>query len=217
MTSPKAFDNAKYITGLEKEISDLESELADNPKDRTNVQEQLKAARENLAEAKAEKPGSGPRIVPGARSAQTGSETGTTSIQDLTDSIQRQVGQKSSVKTRVDLGAEVAAARETATDAVSTALARLKGGMAALWDAYSRPPHWTDYEDATGKWSGADQVNALDLERFTKAIKDAVPSKVKREAISNWIEAGGDDAVLKERAWRNPRLRGRLAMTRRSV
>jgi 2'-5' RNA ligase len=202
VTSPKEFDNAKYMAGLEKEIAELTKELgsATSPH-REFIQEQLKAARENLAEAKQSEPvGAGSRVVPGARSATTGNETGATSIQDLTDSIQRQAGEKSSVKTRINLGADIAAAREGATDTVSRAFARLKGATAALWDAYSRPPHWTDYEDATGKWSGADQVNALDLERFTKAIKEAVPSKVKREAISNWIEAAGDDAVLRERA-----------------
>jgi hypothetical protein len=47
---------------------------------------------------------------------------------------------------------------------------------------------------------GAEQVNALDLERFTKAVKQAIPDKLRREAISNWIEAGGDDALLRDRA-----------------
>lgn len=55
MTSPKEFDNAKYIAGLEKEIKELGGEM---PFDKTDLhyphmQEQLKAARENLAEAKA--------------------------------------------------------------------------------------------------------------------------------------------------------------------
>jgi GGDEF domain-containing protein/2'-5' RNA ligase len=139
------------------------------------------------------------RVVPGARSAATGNETRTTSIQDLTESIRRQVGEKRPLKERLKAGPDIGEAAASAKDAVGSALARLKGGAAALWDAYSRPPKWTDYEDATGKWSGADQVNALDLERFTKAIKDAVPDKVKREAISNWIEAGGDEDVLTER------------------
>jgi GGDEF domain-containing protein len=139
------------------------------------------------------------RVVPGARSAATGNETGTTSIQDLTESIRRQVGEKRALRERLKAGADIGEAATSAKDAVGSALARLKGGAAALWDAYARPPKWTDYEDATGKWSGADQVNALDLERFTKAIKDAVPDKLKREAISNWIEAGGDDDLLTER------------------
>jgi hypothetical protein len=109
------------------------------------------------------------------------------------------VGEKRALRERLKAGADIGEAATSAKDAVGSALARLKGGAAALWDAYARPPKWTDYEDATGKWSGADQVNALDLERFTKAIKDAVPDKLKREAISNWIEAGGDDDLLTER------------------
>jgi hypothetical protein len=140
------------------------------------------------------------RVVPGARSAATGNETGATSIQDLTESIRRQVGEATPLKNRLKVGADVGEAAQGTADAVSSALGRLKGSMAALWDAYTRPPKWSDYEDATGKWSGADQANALDLQRFTKAIKDAVPNKLRREAISNWIEAGGDDSVLKTRA-----------------
>src|SRR5207302_10414135 len=53
MTSPKEFDNAKYIAGLEKEIKDLENDrfnVGDIQK--PYIEEQLKAARENLAEAK---------------------------------------------------------------------------------------------------------------------------------------------------------------------
>jgi GGDEF domain-containing protein/2'-5' RNA ligase len=159
--------------------------------------DEIRAARERL-EASAAQPES-PRVVPGARSAATGNETRTISIQDLTDSIRRQVGEKRPLKDRLKAGPDIGEAAASAKDAVGSALARLKGGAAALWDAYSRPPKWTDYEDATGKWSGADQANALDLERFTKAIKDTVPNKLKREAISNWIEAGGDEDLLTER------------------
>ena len=140
------------------------------------------------------------KVVPGARSAVTGNETGTTTMQDLTDSIRRQVGEKRPLMERLKTGADIGQTAADAKDAVSTSWNRLKGGAAALWDAYKRPPKWSDYEDATGKWSGADQANALDLDRFTKAIKDTVPDKLRREAISNWIEAGGDDSLLRERA-----------------
>ena len=142
----------------------------------------------------------GSRVVPGARSAATGNETGTTTMQDLTDSIRRQVGEKRPLTDRLKTGADIGQTAAGAKDTLSTSWNRLKGGAGALWDAYKRPPKWTDYEDATGKWSGADQANALDLDRFTKAIKDTVPDKLRREAISNWIEAGGDDALLRERA-----------------
>ena len=141
-----------------------------------------------------------PRVVPGARSAKTGSETGTTSIQDLTEAIRRQVPAKRTLKDRLNRGADIGESVSGARDSLGRALARIEGAVGALWDAYARPPKWTDYEDATGKWSGADQINALDLERFTNAIKRVVPDKLKREAISNWIEAGGDEDLLTERA-----------------
>lgn len=143
---------------------------------------------------------SGERVVPGARSATTGNETGTTSIQDLTDSIKHQIPEKTPLKERLRKAADIGEKVGGAKDAVTDALNRLKGSMAALWDAYNRPPQWGDYEDATGKWSGADQTNALDLQRFTTAIKKAVPSKLRREAISNWIEAAGDKGILQKRA-----------------
>lgn len=58
MASPKEFDNAKYIAGLEKEIKELENEQYNvGDLQKPYIREQLKAARENLAEAKAgEKP-----------------------------------------------------------------------------------------------------------------------------------------------------------------
>jgi hypothetical protein len=137
---------------------------------------------------------------PGAKNVSTGNETGTNSIQDLTDSIRRQVPSRRPLKDRINMAGEIGEKAESAKTSFGRAFGRIKGTTAALWDAYSRPPKWSDYEDATGKWSGADQVNAVDLERFTHAIKAAVPAKLRREAISNWIEAGGDEAVLRARA-----------------
>jgi 2'-5' RNA ligase superfamily len=140
------------------------------------------------------------RVVPGARSSETGNETGTTTMQDLTDSIRRQVPQSTPLKERIAKAADIGAKSDSLKGAIGETYGKIKGGMAALWDAYNRPPKWGDFEDATGKWSGADQINAHELREFSEAIKKAVPDKLRREAISNWIEAGGDEAVLRERA-----------------
>lgn len=78
-------------------------------------------------------------------------------------------GENRPLMERLRTGADVGQAAAGAKDAVSTSWNRLKGGAAALWDAYKRPPKWSDYEDATGKWSGAEQANALDLDRFTRS------------------------------------------------
>lgn len=54
--SPKEFNAEKYITGVEKEIASLEDDLAKAlPNQKVYIAEQLKAARENLAEAKSAK------------------------------------------------------------------------------------------------------------------------------------------------------------------
>jgi GGDEF domain-containing protein len=55
--SPAEFNTEKYITGLEKEIATLQDDLAKAlPNQKVYVAEQLKAARENLAEAKKQTP-----------------------------------------------------------------------------------------------------------------------------------------------------------------
>lgn len=159
------------VEGLEKELEEIEKHLGVKKSG-----DQDEGAVQGDEE---ETPAEAPRIVPGARSAFTGNETGTTSIQDLTESIKRQTGEKTPLRNRLDLGADIGETAEGAKDAVSQAFTRLRGGMAALRDAYSRPPRRTDYEDATGKWSGAEQVNALDLERFTKAIKAAISRQIE--------------------------------------
>lgn len=146
------------------------------------------------------KPDEPERVVPGARSATTGKETKTNSIQDLTDAISHQVPDKRPLKDRIQRGASIGENQTDTKNPVVRALDRVKGASAALWDAYNRPPRWNDYEDATGNWSGADQVNAHDLHQFTEALRRAVPTKTMREAISNWIEAGGDEAILRDRA-----------------
>lgn len=69
-----------------------------------------------------------------------------------------------------------------------------------LWDAYKRPPEWTEFHDAVGKWQGALQHSAWELKKFADELKRVMPDKVRREAITNWIQAGGDEGLLRQRA-----------------
>jgi hypothetical protein len=72
--------------------------------------------------------------------------------------------------------------------------------VSGSWARKGTAPQAGDYELATARWTGADNISALDLYRFKKAILKKVPEKIRREAISNWIEADGDYDVLAERA-----------------
>jgi hypothetical protein len=138
------------------------------------------------------------RVVPGGKSAYTGKETGISDLEELTQSIANQKSAKT-LNQRIEAG--INRGQETsAKDAISQALGKAKGVMAALFDAYKRPVRWTAYEDATGKWSGAEQRAALSARRFADTITKQVPDKLTREAISNWIEADGDENILRARA-----------------
>jgi hypothetical protein len=83
---------------------------------------------------------------------------------------------------------------------LSEAVSSVESGMQGLWDAYRKPPPWTDLKSSLGKWQGATQYSAWELEQFSRALKESVSDKTRREALTNWIQAGGNEALLRERA-----------------
>jgi hypothetical protein len=88
-------------------------------------------------------------------------------------------------------------------DAAQTAIAKLTAHAVSLKDMYMRPPEQTDYSTSVGRFSGSLNRSVWELRQFTKAIKDKLPDQRRREAVTNWIQAGGDDAVLADRAARS--------------
>lgn len=66
-----------------------------------------------------------------------------------------------------------------------------------------------DYRRSVLNWSGKLQRSFSEAAMTQKDIETRVPNKVKRDAITNWIEADGDAAVLRQRAaaTRDPKLR----------
>jgi hypothetical protein len=85
-------------------------------------------------------------------------------------------------------------------DAVSRTLTNAEASVMGLWDSYNRPPQWTDFKDAVGKWQGGLQYSSWELQKFAEALKEQMPDKVRREALTNYIQADGDRTVLSERA-----------------
>jgi hypothetical protein len=129
---------------------------------------------------------------------------GVSSLQNLTEQVAKVTADKPSIVQRMRAGSDVGA---TVTDtskapgpvgAVASAYDRLKGSIAAVFDAYKSPPKDTTYDKATRFWSGADNMSALEINRFRKSAEQAVPDKVDRGAIGIYIEAGGDQAKLDE-------------------
>jgi hypothetical protein len=88
-------------------------------------------------------------------------------------------------------------------DKVQMSIGRMGAQAVALKDMYMRPPEQGDYNTSIGRFSGALNRSVWELRQFTKAIKEKLPEPRRREAITNWIQAGGDDAILADRATRS--------------
>ncbi len=126
-----------------------------------------------------------------------------THIEQITKVIEDNAKGTAPITQRMNLAAEAARKMSSGKSASVGALNAVKSVAAAMIDAYRRPARWTGFEDSLGKYQGALQKSAFELRNFAKSIRDAVPVKTRREAISNWIEAGGDAATLKDWASRS--------------
>jgi hypothetical protein len=156
--------------------------------------------------------GATPVPGPGAQNLGTGVSEAGSDISQLGAAMK--AGEAPSVADRVKAALDpdaLKAMASSATDAVSekasdvadassTRLDRVKAVGSALWNAYSEPPEWTDFKDARGKWDYALQRSSSEAMQFAKDIKAGVPDELTRAAMVDYVEAGGDDALLKQRA-----------------
>ena len=69
-----------------------------------------------------------------------------------------------------------------------------------VMDAVRDLPKDSDFKREVLKWSARSQGSTNEIERVQRSIEQAIPDKAKREGITNWIEAGGDKSLLRERA-----------------
>lgn len=135
---------------------------------------------------------------PGAKNVNTVKETPSDILQ-LRDSLAAVVSPNTPFSERFKMGDRLATTLSSGADAITSAWNKVKTNMVAAWDAYRRPGQWTDFKDMVGKWSFADQKAENDAYQFAQEIVRQVPQKVRREAMINYIEAGGDTEVLLDR------------------
>lgn len=77
---------------------------------------------------------------------------------------------------------------------VASSMRRIKGVTKDL-------PEFGDFKKEVLKWSARSQRSANEILRVQGQIEEAVPSKEKRDGITNWIQANGDQGLL--RSWAN--------------
>ena len=88
----------------------------------------------------------------------------------------------------------------TASDRASRAWNAVQVAPSALWKAYASPAKWTDFKSEVGKFQGQLQYGGWELKQFRDAIKTAIPDKLRREAMTNFVQADGDMDLLRQRA-----------------
>jgi len=95
-------------------------------------------------------------------------------------------------------------AAKTAPKTGPTAMQRLgdnaKAALMAVRDAYMRPPEQSDFKTALKNWLFAHQKISHEVRTWTDQLRKAMPDKLAREAITNYIQADGNLNTLEQRA-----------------
>lgn len=80
------------------------------------------------------------------------------------------------------------------------AVTRLADRVGAAWQAfkeqYRHPTIDTDFRKTVKDWFYEKQWTGLEVERWLREIRQAMPSKLRRGGLSVWLDAGGDRQVL---------------------
>ena len=159
---------------------------------RRMVSEQIRKERGSLSF----KPLSKPAPVQGTPVQQT-------SLGQLTDKVESALKATPPDDSRMRIAERLDKTLTDGWDKTQLALGRVAAQAVALKDMWLREPEMTDYRSSVGRFSGALNRSAWELRQFTKEIKNKLPDAQRREAITNWIQAGGDDQILADRAGRS--------------
>lgn len=103
---------------------------------------------------------------------------------------------------QVDQTATRAAARTIQEPAAVAKVApqSVLGRAAAAIDRIRSLPEWTTYRDIIGHHLGNLDRSVVETDRDVKAMRKAVPKLDRREAITRYIEAAGDEGTLQRQA-----------------
>ena len=141
-----------------------------------------------------------PRFGKGGPGAAAGGEPGTYSaIQQMSDNLRATTGEEKPLDEQVSAIQKAKDKISDVKDYFKKTAATIKAVADALWSRYRSVPEYGDEKRAVGKWFAAVQQADHEARQFAKQIIKEVPDKLRREAITNWIQADGDTALLKER------------------
>jgi N12 class adenine-specific DNA methylase len=130
-------------------------------------------------------------------------DVSSSSLRQLADSIARQakLEKAHSLSARVSIAERIAEKSSAAKSKIMQAIEKAKAAAAAFSEWYMTAGlTQTDFKDAQKNLNWAYQKADFDARKLADAIKEAMPDKDRREALTNWIEADGNEELLRDRA-----------------
>jgi hypothetical protein len=120
-------------------------------------------------------------------------------IEHLTKEVEKVTSPKDPSKFIFKKTQEVVNMSKDLKTTITQTINSLRAGFVGLLHAWRHPPNITQYKEFFGEYLFARAKYSYLSAQFAKAIVKQIPSKLRREGIVNWIQAGGDTAVLQQR------------------
>lgn len=101
-------------------------------------------------------------------------------------------------------GERMAAKYGAISDNISDSLHTMLGHTVAKASEYMRPRERTGFDKSLTQMTGDENRNNIETRRFVKNLIQEVPDKLRREGITNYMNAAGDDDLLRRQAESTP-------------
>lgn len=162
-------------------------------KERPEFQKEMIKYAKSVTEGKEIRPG------PGAKTADALPEH-PTDIEQLTQAMLSNLKGNETFEQRLTLGEKIADKMSGAKTAPTKAIEGLKGLWVAMKQNYLEPNKWTNFKEILGNKQLDDTKAGFRIKDFAIKFTKQFPDKLKREALFNYIEAGGDAAYIRDAA-----------------
>lgn len=120
-------------------------------------------------------------------------------LQAMTDALKKSDSDspRASFLDRFNVAKKAAEKYAAGKDAVSRAWANSVSASKAIWSLFKSAPVSEQFKDVMKSWIGYDTRTGIENANYTKALLAKVPQKVRRAAMSVWLDAGGDESLLR--------------------
>jgi hypothetical protein len=198
----KSNKHVGLLKHLETEIQDLRSNVGDNLTAKVGEyhdnytkyklpEDELIPIEESLPDKSvgAAAPGQFP-TTPDIKQLQTDIETRTSSFKPI--------------KKDYTFGEKTKKIFDKIEDSINNSITKLKDFTNKTWENYKSPAIVNDFTRSVDKWQGSKQEGLLYSKQFSASIKKQIPSQLTRDAITRYIDSGGDRTILLEGSLRSP-------------